>query len=63
MQFLKIQNLKNLLKNFLNCCKLGVVFRNKTRLSNKFIFKNRISRDATSGVVYKIKGGLRNERY
>ena len=51
MQFLKIQNLKNSLKNLLNCCKLGVVFRNKARLSNKFIFKNRISEDATSGVV------------
>ena len=53
---------KKKIKNMLNCCKLGIVFRNKTRLGNNFHFKDRISKDATSGVEYKIKCGLCNKR-
>ena len=41
------------LKNILNCCKLQILFKNKTRLGNNFHFKDQIPRDFTSGVVYK----------
>ena len=34
---------------------------NKTRLGNKFHFKDRIPKDLTSGVVYKFRCGLWNE--
>ena len=37
----------------LNCCKLQIVFKNKTRLGNNFHFMDRIPKDLTSGVVYK----------
>ena len=43
--------LKKSLKNILNCCKLQIVFENKTRLGNNFCFKDRILKDLTSGVV------------
>ena len=55
--------LKKSLKNILNCCKLQLVFMNKTRLGNNFHFKDRISNDPTSGVVYKFQCGLCNESY
>ena len=55
--------LKKSLKNILNCCKLQIVFKNKTRLGNKFHFKDRIPKDLTSGVVYKFHCGLCNESY
>ena len=45
--------LKKSLKNILNCCKLQIVFKNKTRLGNNFHFKDRIPKDLPSGVVYK----------
>ena len=32
------------LKNILNCCKLQVVFKNKTRLGNHFYFKDQIQK-------------------
>ena len=64
---------------FLNCCKLQIVFKNKTRLGNNFHFMdripkdlllvsfinfmNRIPKDPTSGVVYKFQCGLCNESY
>ena len=55
--------LKKSLKNILNCCKLQIVFKNKTRLGNNFHFKDRIPKDLTSGVVYKFQCGLCNESY
>ena len=55
--------LKKSLKNILNCCKLKIVFKNKTRLSNNFHFKDRIPNDLTSGVVHKFECGLCNESY
>ena len=45
--------LKKSLKNILNCCKLQIVFKNKTWLGNNFHFKDQISKDLTSGFVYK----------
>ena len=51
------------LKNILNCCKLQIVFKNKTRLGNNFHFKDQIPRDLTSGVVYKFQCGLCSESY
>ena len=43
--------LKKSLKNFLNSCKMQIVFKNKTRLDTNFYFKDGISKDLTSGVV------------
>ena len=55
--------LKKSSKSILNCCKLQIVFKNKTRLGNNFHFKDRIPKDLTSGVVYKFQCGLCNESY
>ena len=55
--------LKKSLKNILNCCKLQIVFKNKTRLGNNFHFKDQIPNDLTSGVVFKFRCGLCNESY
>ena len=55
--------LKKSLKNILNCCELQLVFKNKTRLGNNFQFKDQISKDLTSGVVYKFRYGLCDESY
>ena len=55
--------LKKSLKNILNCCKLQLLFKNKTRLGNNFHFRDRIPKDLTSGVVYKFKCGLCSESY
>ena len=55
--------LKKSLKNIINCCKLEIVFKNKTKLGNNVHFKDRISKDLTSGVVYKFQFGLCNESY
>ena len=51
------------LKNILNCCKLQIVFKNKTRLGNNFHFEDQIPKDLTSSVVYKFQCGLCNESY
>ena len=53
--------LKKSLRNILHCCKLQIVFKNKTRLGNNFHFKDQIPKDLTSGVVYKFQCGLCNE--
>ena len=53
--------LKKSLKNILNCCKLQIVFKNKTRLGNNFHFKDQISKYLTSAVVYELQCGLWNE--
>ena len=55
--------LKKSSKNILNCCKLQIVFKSKTRLGNNFYFKDQIPKDLTSGVVYKFQCGLCNEFY
>ena len=55
--------LKTSLKNILNCCKLQIVFKNMTRLGNNFHLKYRISKDLTSGVVYKFQCGICKEYY
>ena len=43
--------LKRLLKSILNCCKLQIVFKNKTRLGNNCHFKYRIHKN----LVYKFQ--------
>ena len=55
--------LKKSLKNILNCCKLQIVFKNKTRLGKNFDFKDRLLKDITSNVVYKFQCGLCNESW
>ena len=55
--------LKKSLQNILDCCKMQIVFKNKTRLSKNFHFKDRISKDLTSDVVYKFQSVLCNEFY
>ena len=40
--------LKKSLKNIHNCCKLQIVFKNKTRLGSSFHFNDRIPKDLTS---------------
>ena len=50
------------MKHILNCCKLQVGFKNKTRLGN-FHFKDWIPNDLTSGFVYKSQCGLCNYFY
>ena len=54
---------KKPLKNILNCCKLQIVFKNKTRLGNNLHFKDQILKDLTSGVAYEFQCGLCNESY
>ena len=43
--------LKKPLKNILNCCKLQIVFKNKTALGNNFHFKDHIPKDLIFDVV------------
>ena len=50
--------LKKSLKNIVNCSKLQIVFKSKTRLGSNFNFKDRILRDLTSSVVSKLLYGL-----
>ena len=39
---------------------MQIVFKNKTRLGNNFLLKDRIPNELTSGVVYKFQCGLCN---
>ena len=55
--------LKKSLKNILNCWKLQIVFKNKTKFSNNFHFKDQIPKDLTSGVASKFQCGFCNEPY
>ena len=50
------------LKGVLNCCKLEIVFKCQTRLSNSFHYKDSLPKDLTSS-VYKFQCGLCNESY
>ena len=53
--------LQQALKGVLNCCKLEIVFRCQTRLSNSFRYKDPIPKELISGVVYKFQCCLCNE--
>ena len=55
--------LQQALKGVLSCCKLEIVFKCQTKLSNSFRFKDPIPKDLLSGVVYKFQCGLCNESY
>ena len=55
--------LKKSSKNILNCCKLQIVFKNKTRLGNNLHFRDQVPKDLTSGVFFKFQCGLCNESY
>ena len=55
--------LRQALKGVLNCCKLEIVFKCLTRLSNSFCYKDPIPKDLPSGVVYKFHCGLCNQSY
>ena len=50
-------------KVVLNCCKLKIVFKCQTKLSNSFRYKDPIPKELISGVVYKFLCGLCNEPY
>ena len=49
--------LQQALKGVLNCCKLEIVFKCQTRLSNSFRYKDHIPKDLISGTVYKFQSG------
>ena len=55
--------LQQALKGVLNCCKLGIVFKCQTRLSNSFRYKDPTAKDLISGVPYKFQCDLCNESY
>ena len=55
--------LRKSLKGILNCCKLQIVFKSQNKLAKAFRFKDRISKELTSGVVCKFQSGLCNESY
>ena len=55
--------LQQALKGVLNCCKLEIVFKCHTRLSNCFCYKDPVPEDLISGAVYKFQCGLCNESY
>ena len=50
-------------KGLLNSCKLQVVFKSQRKLSNVLRFKDRLSFDLVSGVVYKYTCGRCNSTY
>ena len=58
-----ITKLQQALKGVLNCCKLEIVFKCQTSLSNFFRYNDPIPKDLISGVVYKFQCGLCNESY
>ena len=55
--------LQKALNDVLNCCKLEIVFKCQTRLSNSFRYKDPRNKDLISAVVYKFQCGLCNESY
>ena len=50
--------LQQALNGILDCCKLEIVFKCQTRLSNSFRYKDLIPKYLISGVVYKFQYGL-----
>ena len=55
--------LQEALKGVLNCCKLEIVFKCQTRLSNSFRYKGPVPKDFISAVVHKFLCGFCNESY
>ena len=55
--------LRKSLKGILDCCKLQIVFKSPNKLANAFRFKDHITKELTSGVVYTFQCGLFNESY
>ncbi|XP_057290203.1 uncharacterized protein LOC130612883 [Hydractinia symbiolongicarpus] len=55
--------LEKLFKSTLHCCKLSIVFRTHTRLSNFFRFKDLLPKELKSGVIYKYKCSGCNATY
>ena len=55
--------LQQALKSALNCCKLEIIFKCETRLSNSFRYKDPVPKGLISGVAYKFQCGLCNESY
>ena len=55
--------LRKFLKGILNCCKLQIMFKSQNKLAKAFRLKDHISKELTSGVVYKFQCGLCNESY
>ena len=50
--------LRKSLKGILSCYKLQVVFKSLNKLTKNFPFKDRIPKEITSGVVYKLHCGF-----
>ena len=55
--------INRILKNKLPCCNIGFVFQTKYKISNFFIFKNKIPSFLRSGIVYKFQCGSCNATY
>ncbi|XP_057298541.1 uncharacterized protein LOC130629389 [Hydractinia symbiolongicarpus] len=55
--------LEKLFKSTLHCCKLSVVFRTHTRLSNFFRFKDLLPKELKSGFIYRYKCSGCNATY
>ena len=55
--------LRKSLKGTLNCWKLQIAFNSQNKLAKAFHFKDRIPKELTSGVVYKLQCGLCSESY
>ena len=54
---------QKVLKRTLSCCKIQIVFQNQTNLRNIFRFKDRLSYNLISYVVYKFQCGRCNASY
>ena len=55
--------LQQALKGVLNCCKLEIVFKCQTRLSNSCIYNTPIPKDLISGAVSKFQCGVHSKCY
>ena len=55
--------LRKSFKGLLNSCKLQIVFKSQSKLSNVFRFKDRLPFNLVSGVVYKYTCGRCNCTY
>ena len=55
--------LRKSFKGILNCCKLQIVFKSQRKLADVFQFKDCLSFDLVSGVVYKYTCGRCNYSY
>ena len=55
--------LKKSFKYILNCCKIQIVFKSQRKLVSVFRFKDRLSYDLVSGVVYKYTCGSCKSSY